>query len=193
MGRTREPILFKRSMIIESISYHLNKLTGLKVYADANPQVQVNTPCFFVQFMNGNNYLEPQCIQNYYVYRFQIDITYLQDAQDINSYMKAQEILDKLDANLDNIPLMIYNENNEYVQAGSLDVHRPNNFWSLQDLHYQFEIVFRTKLVDIDDTGGKKLRKVYIDVELNQEEFLPKKTKPQSNYISVGVKPNVRK
>lgn len=157
-----ESLVFSRDNILKSVGAKLNKLFGIKVYINPNPQVDVNTPCFFVQYLpNSSDHLKPEVIKDYFIYNLDIDITYLQDVNDVDSYTKANGILDVLDTEFVEIELI----NEDGVIVGSLDVHRPRSNWAMRDFHYQFNIVFRVKKIDNTVKPYRKLKTLKIGIQ----------------------------
>lgn len=157
-------ININRKKILESIGYKLGSLfKDIPVYINTSNNVKL--PCFFVQFMpSSSEYLKNESYKDYYTYNIDIDIIYLFDENNTNNYINVNDVLDILD--LEFVNLSIIDDDNAEEKI-TLKVHNKKNTIALDNLHFQFSLIYRVKL---NDKKYNKLQSIKMEVQIGKQQ-----------------------
>lgn len=160
---------FSINLVLYSIGKRLKELFDKPVYINPNQQ-STDLPCFFVQLI-PNNHIK-QIVGKRYQYDLSIDIIYLIDYNNNNSYTEFYEIIDKLDAELEDVDLYkVVEELDEPVKVGSVGCHEKSFSTELGKMSYKFRIPIMVRLVDIEtEELRRKLKRVILDLTINNKE-----------------------
>lgn len=160
---------FSINLVLYSIGKRLKELFNKPVYINPNQQ-STDLPCFFVQLI-PNNHIK-QIVGKRYQYDLSIDIIYLIDYNNNNSYTEFYGIIDKLDAELEDVDLYkVVEEQDEPVKVGSVGCHEKSFSTELGKMSYKFRIPIMVKLVDMEtEELRRKLKRVILDLTINNKE-----------------------
>lgn len=160
---------FSINLVLYSIGKKLKELFNKPVYINPNQQ-STDLPCFFVQLI-PNNHIK-QIIGKRYEFNLSIDIIYLIDYNNNNSYIEFYNIIDKLDAELEDVELYkVIEDSDEPVKIGSVGCHDKSFSTELGKMNYKFRIPIMTKLVDMEtEELRRKLKRVILDLTINNKE-----------------------
>ena len=172
---------FSINLVLYSIGKRLKELFNKPIYINPNQQ-STDLPCFFVQLI-PNNHIK-QIVGKRYQYDLSIDIIYLIDYNNNNSYIEFYEIIDKLDAELEDIDLYkVVEEQDEPVKVGSVGCHEKSFSTELGKMSYKFRIPIMVKLVDTEtEELRRKLKRVILDLTINNKEDIKD---GKTNYKSI--------
>lgn len=172
---------FSINLVLYSIGKRLKELFNKPIYINPNQQ-STDLPCFFVQLI-PNNHIK-QIVGKRYQYDLSIDIIYLIDYNNNNSYIEFYEIIDKLDAELEDIDLYkVVEEQDEPVKVGSVGCHEKSFSTELGKMSYKFRIPIMVKLVDTEtEELRRKLKRVILDLRINNKEDIKD---GKTNYKSI--------
>lgn len=159
---------FSILLILYSIGKRLKDLFGYPVYINPNQQ-STDLPCFFVQLI-PNEHLK-QIMGNEYEYKLNIDIIYLIDYNKNNSYTEFYEVINKLDAELQNLDVYKIIDNEE-TKIGSVGCHNNSFTTELGKMNYRFNIPIMARLIDTEEEAGKvKLRELITNLTLGGKTY----------------------
>ena len=159
---------FSINLVLYSIGKKLKELFNKPVYINPNQQ-STDLPCFFVQLI-PNNHIK-QIIGKRYLYELSIDIIYLIDYNNNNSYTNFYDIIDILDAETENIDLYkVVAESDEPVKVGSVGCLEKSFSTELGKMSYKFRIPIMTKLVDSETEELRtKLKRVILNLSIKEK------------------------
>lgn len=152
---------FTTLRMIYSIAKTLDDLFGYPIYIDPKQQ-GMKTPCFFIQLIGSGQRLKEE-IKQMGTYTLHFDITYLTEYNKNNKYSDYYFVLDRLEANLDNVKYI----NDEGDTLASFGIHERDYTTDLQALHYKFKTMFRARLVDTENNlDGNKLKQLIYNLSI---------------------------
>lgn len=154
---------FNLLQLLVSIGHQIrqNVRPDIPVYIDPKQQ-GIETPCFFVQLMSNNDSIHQEVGRNIYKYDLFIDITYLNDYNKTDKFSDYYVLIEDLDKNFQAVNYI----NSDGIKVASFNTHNRKYNNDLSALHYQFRIVTRLTMKDIDEVESKKLQHIYINLQL---------------------------
>lgn len=161
--------VFTINRILYSIGKVLKDLFNNPIYINPNQQ-STELPCFFVQLIPNEHLI--QGIGKRAEYKLNIDVIHLVDYNKNDTYTYFYDIVNKLDANLDNIPLLDIGEGEEEVKPnGSFGCYNRSFSTEQGKLTYKFNSNIIVRKVDTDILENtQRLKRLILNLSLKGDK-----------------------